>query len=234
MFRIATFAAFVTWMLVPQLGFATDLGPPAAGFDGSGFTLRPTIKGTTSMYSLTRDDDPTGPGYRASFATGGVEGAFGVQDRVRIVANIGVGGFNGYNQPLGGPDGTYKVYGGGARVTVLRMKAAPVELGGGLNLSWWERQGAVAAGEWTLLAGGAVRVVPGHVLYGGGQYFTVGGTQRVMAQIDTAEVALHGEGMAIYGGYEARLAFLSARIEVRAEAPTFHRTGYGFSLGLEF
>lgn len=226
--------ALLGLMLLPRLGFATDLGPPAAGFDSGGFTLRATLKGTSSQYSLQRDDRPAeDPGFRTSFATGSVEGAFGVQDRVRVIAHYGIGGFNDYSTP-GAPDGTYKVYGGGARVTVMRLKNAPIEIGGGLSLAWWERDAAIFAGEWTVLAGGALRIVPGHVVYGGAQYYTVGGTQSVIAEIEGVEVGVNGEAAALYGGYEMRLAILSARIEFRAEAPVFHRTGFGLSVGMEF
>lgn len=224
---------FLCSMLAAAEGLATDLGPPAAGFDGGGFTMRLTLKGSTTQYLLTDASDPNAE-YRASFATGGAEAAFGFQDRVRLLATFGVGGFNGYNQAFTAPDGTYKVYGGGVRVTAFRPQALDVELGGGANLTWWEEDGQVAAGEWTLLGGLAARPLPGFVLYGGLQYFSVGGTQAVPATVNTTPVRLQGEGYAGYGGAEFRLGILSARLEARAEVPTLQRTGFGLSAGFEF
>src|SRR5687768_18146977 len=110
MLRLAAALSFACWMLVPSFGFATDLGPPAAGFDDGGFTVRATLKGTTSQYRLVNDNEPPdSEPYRASFATGGVEGALGFQDRVRFVAHIGAGGFNNYTAQTEAPDGAYKV-----------------------------------------------------------------------------------------------------------------------------
>lgn len=214
----------------PSLSAATDLGPAPAGFDEDGFTLRGTLKTTAAQYELKADDGTT---YRTSFAYAGAEVSFGLQDRVRLLANAGAGGFNGYNQPLASPDGSYAVFGAGARVTFFRSQILPVELGGGLNLTWWRRQERIASGEWTALIGGAARVTPGNVLYAGGQYYLVGRGTRPEAEVGGTVVLLEGDAPALYAGWELRLTLMSLRAELRAEAPTWRRLGFGLSAGFE-
>lgn len=216
-------------LLVPCAAFATDLGPAPAGFDRDGFTLRGTMKATAAQYALHADDGTT---YEASFSTAGAELAFGVQDRVRVLGFAGVGGFTGYDT-VAAPDGSYGVFGAGGRVTVWRSKHLPVELGGGVNLTWWNRDDRVASGEWTALGGGAVRVTPGNVIYAGAQYWFVGRSTRPQAEVGDVVVHLDGDAPALYGGWELRLALVSLRAEVRGEAPTWRRLGFGFSAGFD-
>ena len=220
----------VLTLLCPGFAWATDLGPAPAGFDRDGFTLRGTFKGTSSQYSLAADD---GTIYETSFATAGAELAIGVQDRVRAVAFAGVGGFTGYDEHLATPDGSYGVFGGGARVTVWRAKHLPVELGGGANLTWWTRDDVVASGEWTALGGGAVRLTPGNVIYAGAQYWFIGRSTRPQAEVGDVIVHLEGDAPALYAGWEVRLALVSLRAEMRGEAPTWRRLGFGFSAGFD-
>lgn len=218
-------------LFAPALASATDLGPAPAGFDRDGFTLRGTMKATSSQYLLQADDGTT---YKSSFAFAGAEAAFGIQDRVRVLAVAGVGGFNGYDQPLTAPDGNYGVFGAGARVTVWRGKMLPIELGGGLNLTWWQREERIASGEWTALFGGAMRLTPGNVVYGGAQYYTIGSSTRPQAEVGGTVVNLTSDAPALYAGWELRLVVLSLRAEVRGEAPTWRRLGFGFSAGFDF
>lgn len=217
--------------LLPAIASATDLGPAPAGFDRDGFTLRGTLKASSAQYDLEADD---GTHYKTSFAFGGVEGAFGIQDRVRVVGLVGAGGFTGYNQPTTAPDGSYLVFGGGTRVTLWRGKMLPIELGAGANVTFWQREERLASGEWTAMLGGAARITPGNVLYGGAQYYTVGSSTRPEAEVGGTVVSLKGDAPALYGGYELRLAILSLRAEVRGEAPTWRRLGFGFSAGFDF
>jgi len=218
-------------LAVPALASATDLGPAPAGFDRDGFTLRGTLKATSQQYLLQADD---GTEYKSSFAFAGAEAAFGIQDRVRFVGMAGIGGFNGYDQPLTAPDGNYSVFGGGVRVTAWRGKRLPMELGGGVNLTWWQRDDRLASGEWTAMAGGAIRVTPGNVIYGGAQYYTIGSSTRPQAEVGGTVVNLKGDAPALYGGWELRLLLLSLRAEVRGEAPTWRRLGFGVSAGFDF
>jgi hypothetical protein len=215
----------------PALALATDLGPAPAGFDRDGFTLRGTLKATSSQYLLQADD---GTNYKSSFAFAGAELAFGIQDRVRVLGVAGVGGFNAYDQPLTAPDGSYGVFGGGARVTLWRGKTLPAELGAGLNLTWWQREDRIASGEWTGMLGGALRLTPGNALYAGAQYYTIGSSTRPQAEVGGTVVNLKGDAPALYAGWELRLVVLSLRAEVRGEAPTWRRLGAGFSAGFDF
>lgn len=217
--------------LAPAVASGTDLGPAPAGFDRDGFTMRGTLKTTSSQYLLQADDGTT---YKSSFAFAGAEVAFGVQDRVRVVGLAGVGGFNGYDQPLTAPDGSYGVFGGGGRVTIWRGKLLPVELGGGVNLTWWQRDDRIASGEWSAMFGGAARLTPGNVVYGGAQYYTIGSSTRPQAKVGGTVVNLKGDAPALYAGWELRLVLLSLRAEVRGEAPTWRRLGFGFSAGFDF
>lgn len=222
---------FAVVAAVPTLAGATDLGPAPAGFDRDGFTLRGTVKATSQQYLLQADD---GTNYESSFTFGGAEVAFGIQDRIRVLAVVGVGGFTGYNQPLTAPDGSYLVYGAGGRVTLWRGKTFPVELGGGLNVTFWEREERIASGEWTAMFGGAARLTPGNVIYGGAQYYTIGSSTRPQAEVGGTIVNLKGGAPALYAGWELRLVVLSLRAEVRGEAPTWHRLGFGVSAGFDF
>ena len=224
-FRSVLSALFV----LPATAFATDLGPAPAGFDRDGFTLRGTLKASTAQYALEADDGTT---YETSFATAGAELAFGVQDRVRVVGFAGAGGFAGYDT-VAAPDGSYGVYGAGGRVTVWRSRHLPLELGGGLNLTWWNRDERLASGEWTVLGGGAVRVTPGNVIYAGAQYYVIGRSTRPQAEVGGVVVHLDGAAPALYGGWELRLALLSLRAEIRGEAPTWRRLGFGMSAGFD-
>lgn len=217
-------------VLLPSMAAATDLGPAPAGFDRDGFTLRGTLKGTSSQYSLEADD---GTKYETSFAFAGAEAALGLQDRVRVVGMVGAGGFTGYNQPTTAPDGSYLVFGGGGRVTLYRSKMLPVELGAGANLTFWQHEETLASGEWTGMLGAAARITPGNVIYGGAQYYTIGSSTRPEAEVNDTVVSLKGAAPALYGGYELRLAILSLRAEVRGEAPTWRRLGFGFSAGFD-
>ena len=223
-------AAALAFAFAPSPATATDLGPAPAGFDRDGITLRGTVKATSAQYRLEADDGTT---YKSSFAFAGAEAAFGVQDRVRFTGMAGVGGFNGYDQPLTAPDGKYGVFGAGARVTVYRSKLLPIELGGGANLTWWSREDHLSSGEWTLIAGGAARLTPGNVLYGGAQYYMIGSSTRPQAKVEDVVVSLKGSGAALYGGWELRLALLSLRAEIRGEAPTWRRLGFGLSMGFD-
>ena len=126
------------------------------------------------------------------------------------------------------------VFGGGARVTLWRPKALPFELGGGLNVTWWQRQDRLASGEWTAMFGGAARVTPGNVIYGGAQYYTIGTSTRPQAEVGGTVVSLKGGAPALYAGWELRLVLLSLRAEIRGEAPTWRRLGLGFSAGFDF
>lgn len=216
-------------LAAPSISLATDLGPAPAGFDRDGFTLRGTMKATTAQYALHADDGTT---YETSFSTAGAELAFGVQDRVRVLGFAGIGGFTGYDA-VTAPDGSYGVYGVGGRVTLWRSRHLPVELGGGMNVTWWSRDERIASGEWTALAGGAVRVTPGNVIYGGAQYWFLGRSTRPQADVGGVIVHLDGDAPALYGGWELRLALLSLRAELRGEPPTWRRLGFGISAGFD-
>ncbi len=219
-------------LLLPPAAVASDFGSPAAGFDGSGFDIRLALHGTLSQY-LMHEGNPLVDAHDLAFTAGGVEASFAFQDRVRLLVDLGTGGFKARDESGETAKATFNVYGAGARITVFRSKLAPIELGAGANVELWESDNVFSSGEWTALVGGAARLFPGNVLYAGAQYYTVGGSKRVPIEIDDAVLELTGRAAALYVGYELKLAIVSTRLELRTEAPTFDRSAVGLSLGIE-
>src|SRR5207244_11081377 len=106
--------------------------------------------------------------------------------------------------------------------------------GGGLQLTWWQRTGTadIASGDRTLLAGLDAHPWPGSVFYGGVLHVSVGASIPVPVTIGGSETRVAGSAFGIYGGYQLRLGLFSGRIEARAEAPDFHRTGLAGPAGV--
>lgn len=233
--RATAFGFVLLAMLPTRKVFGTELGLPTAGFHKGPVDVRGAVSVDSTMYSL-HDANDVNATYTGSFLNVNLVGSIGILERVEFNLQSGSGGFNGYNQPPGSPDGSYRTYGGGARVTVWRSDDVPIEIGGGLQLAWWQKAGTpdVASGDRTLLVGASAHPFAGSVVYGGFLHYSIGASVPVPATVGTSDVLVAGSGYCLYGGYQLRLGLLSARIEARAEAPTFHRTGVGGSVGIEF
>jgi len=230
--RALASALVLASLAAPAAAHATEMGLPTAGFHTVPFVVRVGIAGDSTMYQFQDATDPTKT-YNAAFATGGAVAAVGILKRVEVNGGIGAAGFNSYQNTFGAPDGTYKFYTAGLRVTVWKSEELPVQVGGGAQLAWWNHDNLISSGERTLVVGASWRPIEGNVVFGGGEYFTVGSGAAVDAKIETTPVKLVASGGALYGGYRLRLGIFVLQAEGRLEMPDPSRHQIGAMAGLE-